>query len=393
MKRNSTSGADPARADRLSSDLRGEQPFRDPAQAPPRRRRRFRPGPVNQRDLSIFFAILVLACVFCALAQRANVISGYALPVFVLAVLLISRLTSGYWYGLVAAAVSVIAVNYFFTYPYQHIDFSLTGYPLTFIVFLLVALITSALTTRTKEMDELRLENEKERMHASLLRSVSHDLRTPLTSITGAASAILETPDLDEDAKKAMLTDIRDESQRMTRLIENLLSITRLGSDETRLNIEPWDVSEVVPEAVTNFTRRRPDIRVTDEIDGDLPFVPMDPLMIEQVLTNLLENAAIHGKDLTHIDIRVTKAARDAVFTITDDGGGFPQARLDHPFDSMPRPGSSEERRSDGTRNMGLGLSVCSAIIRAHHGTISLRNTDGGAQVRFTLPLAAKTAG
>ena len=147
------------------------------------------------RDLLVSAAILLCATGACALLhQTADTIDGFASPVYVLAVLLISRFTSGYLFGLIAAVLGVIGVNYVFTYPYMAFNFTISGYPLTMFTFLVVSLVTSTLTTKTKEQDRLRMENEKVKMRADLLRSVSHDIRTPLTSIMGATSAILENP-------------------------------------------------------------------------------------------------------------------------------------------------------------------------------------------------------
>ena len=149
------------------------------------------------RDLLISVLIFLCATGFCALLhQMADITDGFASPVYVLAVLLISRFTNGYLFGLIAAILGVIGVNFVFTYPYMAFNFTISGYPLTIFTFLVVSLVTSALTTKTKEQDRLRLENEKVKMRADLLRSVSHDIRTPLTSIIGATSAVLENPDL-----------------------------------------------------------------------------------------------------------------------------------------------------------------------------------------------------
>ena len=141
------------------------------------------------RDLLVSAAIFLCATGVCVLLhQMADTIDGFASPVYVLAVLLISRFTSGYLFGLIAAVLGVIGVNYVFTYPYMAFNFTISGYPLTMFTFLVVSLVTSTLTTKTKEQDRLRMENEREKMRADLLRSVSHDIRTPLASIVGAPS-------------------------------------------------------------------------------------------------------------------------------------------------------------------------------------------------------------
>lgn len=161
------------------------------------------------------------------------------MPVFVLTVLLTSWLTSGYFWGLLSAVLGVIAVNYFFTYPYWAFNLTLTGYPLSFLTFLSVSIITSTLTTKTRQLDKLRMENEKIRMRADLLRSVSHDIRTPLTSIIGSTSAVLDNPDLSLEDRRTLLQDVKQEAQWLIRVVENLLSITRIGGDRAELTTQP----------------------------------------------------------------------------------------------------------------------------------------------------------
>lgn len=155
--------------------------------------------PFSMRDLIVTALILFVAVAFCILLQRLDPSAGFATPVFVLTVLLTSRLTTGYFWGLFSAVLGVIAVNFFFTFPYWAFNLTITGYPLSFLTFLSVSVITSALTTKTRQLDKLRMENERIRMRADLLRSVSHDIRTPLTSIIGSTSAVLDNPDLSQE--------------------------------------------------------------------------------------------------------------------------------------------------------------------------------------------------
>lgn len=341
------------------------------------------------RYLAVSVGIFLAAVFLCLLFLEMHVVDGYASPVFVLAVFLISRYTDGYVYGLTAALLGVISVNYFFTYPYHEFNVTMYGYPLTFIVFLTVALITSTLTTKAKQWDSIKIENERERMHADLLRSISHDIRTPLTSISGASSAILEDPGLDDETRRGLVEDIHDESQNLIRIVENLLSITRMTGENQSIELLPWDVEEVVGEAAGKFRKRYPEIKVTLSCPDEILYVPMEPMLIEQVLGNLMENAVKHGQTTTKIVIEVRKGVSEITISVQDDGLGFSPAGLRSAFS----PGStqfrsiSEGKRSDGTRDMGLGLSVSGTIIRAHKGTIWAQNNEHGAKVSFTLPL------
>ena len=138
-------------------------------------------------------------------------------------------------------------------------------------------------------------------------------------------------------------------------------------------------------EAVRKFRRRYPDISVSVEVPADLLMVPMDPILIEQVLANLLENAAVHGERTSRIRVSVQAQDGFARFAVEDDGRGIPEKELPTLFDGTLK--RNETTSSDGKRNMGLGLSVCLAIVRAHGGTMQAQNLSGGAEFTFRLPL------
>lgn len=204
---------------------------------------------------NFWIATGVFACavVLCMLLGMADSTDGFASPIFVLAVLLISRFTDGYLFGLIASVLGVIGVNFIFTYPYWAFNFKITGYPLTFLTLLMVSVITSTLTTQAKQQEQLRVENEKEKMRANLLRSVSHDIRTPLTSIMGATSTILENPGLSQEDQRELLEDARDEAQWLIRVVENLLSITRINDTQTaQITKEPEVAEEVLARLSAN---------------------------------------------------------------------------------------------------------------------------------------------
>ena len=313
------------------------------------------------RDLLVSAAILLCATGACALLhQTADTIDGFASPVYVLAVLLISRFTSGYLFGLIAAVLGVIGVNYVFTYPYMAFNFTISGYP-------------------------LRMENEKVKMRADLLRSVSHDIRTPLTSIMGATSAILENPALSPAEQQSLLVDVRDDAQWLIRVVENLLSITRIGNESAKITKEPEAAEEVLDEAVRKFRKRFPAVSVEVHVPDELLLVPMDAILIMQVLSNLMENAVFHGGTTTHIALSAQRDGPWARFYVRDNGQGIPPQKLHTLFSGALR--CEDSSPGDGKRNMGLGLSVCMAIIRAHGGTLEAKNLESGAEFSFCLPL------
>ena len=287
----------------------------------------------------------------------------------------------------VVLVVGGIAVNVFFTFPYWTFNLTITGYPLSFLTFLSVSVITSALTTKTRQLDKLRMENEKIRMRAALLRSVSHDIRTPLTSIIGSTSAVLDHPDLSQEDRRSLLEDVKQEAQWLIRIVENLLSITRIGGDEAKVNKTPEAAEEIIEGAVGKFTSRwGTDIPVEVHLPEEFLLVPMDPLLMEQVLTNLMENAVLHAEGATEIELRIRREGDLAQFSVLDNGAGIEPAVLPKLFEEMfPHAG---ELRGDGRRSMGIGLSVCMSIVRAHGGTMKAKNrATGGACVSFVLPM------
>ena len=343
--------------------------------------------PFSWRDLALTAAIFSCAVTLCFFLQGAGVIEGFAPPVFVLAVLLISRLTTGYLFGLIAAVLGMVCVNFVFTYPYWAFNLTLSGYPLTFFTLLMVSLITCTLTAQAKRQSKLLAESEREKMRANLLRSVSHDIRTPLTSIVGSTSAVLENPGLSDGEQRELLENAREEAQWLIRVVENLLSITRMGDTQARIAKEPEPAEEVLGAAAQKFRRRFPRVCVTVSAPEELLMVPMDPILIEQVLANLLENAAVHGR-AGNISLSLTAEAGFARITVRDDGQGIQKGMLDGLFDGRPKPHRSPD--SDGKRNMGLGLSVCRAIVLAHGGTIDARNLSRGTEFSFCLPISAE---
>ena len=344
--------------------------------------------PKNQtlRDIITTAGVLAAATLICFFLQRFSSADTHVPLVFVLAVLIISRYTHGYRYGFIASVLAVVGVNMVFTYPYFRLDFTLTGYPLTFVIMLAVSVIVCALTTRIKAQEEIQLEIEREKMRGNLLRAVSHDIRTPLTSIDGSASAILDNYELLDDAQKKELTrDIRNEAQWLNRIVENILSITRISGAEARITKTDELAEEIVSSAVAKFRRRNPGVNIKVSVPEEPLMVPMDAILIEQGLVNLLDNAVVHGETASLIRLTVSRRGSNAVFTVEDNGVGISPDVLPHLFDGT-LPLSEEDYDARG--NMKIGLSVCMSIVRAHHGDMHAgTGSDGGAVMSFDLPL------
>lgn len=332
---------------------------------------------------------VILSCVtlFCLLLQQFSTTDTHVPLLFVLAVLFVSRFTDGYVYGIVASMIAVVGVNCVFTYPYFEINFAITGYSLTFVAMLVVACSVSALTTQIKKQEQIRLEAEREKMRGNLLRAVSHDIRTPLTSIAGSASGILDNYEALSDEKiLSLVKDIREEAQWLIRIVENLLSITRIGDDGARIDKQEELMEEVISGAVMKFRKRFPDMKVSVKLPEEVLLVPMDGILIEQVLVNILENAVLHGHITSEIAIIVTRQEERIVVDVEDNGQGIKEQVLKRMFDGSLQPESGKE--SDSKRNMGIGLSVCMSIIKAHKGNMKAENrAEGGARVSFWLPV------
>ncbi len=474
--------------------------------------------------------------------NRLNIMNQNIIMVYIFSVLLVSRMTEGYWYGIFASAVSVLTFNFFFTEPYFTLDAIQSGYPLTFVIMLLVALITSALTVRMKaearlavkrehrteilyeinkkllatrgldrivaltndyvvklfersiiffttdpehgangeaaqaaddigsdvlnsagekavahwvflnqkragagtdtlmgaaafympvisqgkvlavwgiscgkgnldhntrlflrmiasqvamalerqhlsdEQRNMMVESEKEKMRSTLLRAISHDLRTPLAGILGASSVIRENGMmLDENTKDSLIANIQEESQWLIRMVENLLSVTRINEDASNLKKSPEAAEEVVGEAVSRIKRRFPQSKIHVHVPEEFLEVPMDGTLIVQVLINLLENAIKYSPADSSIEVRLEREGTWARFEVLDRGRGILSEDIPRLFAGY-KP--NESRRADSSRGMGIGLSICKTIVNAHQGNLEAENRkDGGTVFCFTLPL------
>ena len=347
--------------------------------------------PVSLKDAITATKGLFLALVFSLLLDALGVAQSCAPMIFVLAVFLISRLTEGYLWGLLASLFSVFLVNYAFTYPYFSFNLMIAGYPITFITMFAVSILTSTLTTRAREQERLRAENEKERTRANLLRAVSHDIRTPLTAISGAVDTVLEQQDtMPKEQQAELLGNAREEAQWLIRMVENLLTVTRISDDTGGIKTQPEAAEEVLAGAVAQFRRRYPAACLTVSAPEEFLMVPMDATLIEQVLLNLLENAVLHGRTVTQLHMDVRKQNKYAVFSVQDNGSGIEESRLPTLFDGMR--GRMELSSSDERNHMGIGLSVCRTIALAHKGELVAHNRpEGGAEFLLSLPLGEET--
>jgi two-component system sensor histidine kinase KdpD len=345
------------------------------------------------KDFLVTFGVYVAATLIGFFFNRTasdptlNIAMLYTVGAFVAA-----RYTDGYFYGILYAFIAVVSVNYFFTYPYGNIDFSLQGYQVTFLGMLIISIITSISSTVLKTQQELLakqdkelMEAEKEKMRANLLRAVSHDIRTPLTGIIGNSESIIENPSaMDEAEKVRLVTNIDRDARWLLDMVENLLSVTRIDEKSSKVKKTPEIVDEVVSTAVSQFRKSFPDAKVTVKVPDDPVMAEMDPMLIQQVMINILNNAQIHSGTENPIEVEVGVADGNVLFSVRDYGRRIPEERLESIFDG----GSfgTEEESPDSTRGMGIGLSICKTIIGAHDGSIKAVDHEDGVEFVFTLP-------
>lgn len=336
----------------------------------------------------MFMIITLFVCFALNLALQEIYHSRTLIPmIFVLGVFLVSWKTQGYFWGVMASLISVLLVNYTFTYPYWAFDLTSPECIFSAVVMMIVAVMTGALTTKLKAQEKIKAEIEMERMRANLLRAVSHDLRTPLTSIYGASSTIIDNFDaLTLEQRLKLTKGMQDDAQWLIRMVENLLSVTRIDGENVRIGKVPTVLEELIDSVLLKFRKHFPEQQITVHIPEEFIVIPMDAMLIQQVLVNMLENAINHAVGMTELILSVERKEKKAVFSVIDNGCGIPADRLRNLFSGYLPTG---DRPADGTRhNMGIGLSVCSAIIKAHGGEIKAYNRpEGGAVFMFSLEM------
>jgi len=230
---------------------------------------------------------------------------------------------------------------------------------------------------------QAHVDRETERMRSSLLSAISHDLRTPLAAIQGAASSLLLPADpLPESARGDMLAMIRDESQRLARLLSNLLDLTRLESGALQARKEWQPVDEVIGAALRRLETSGSPMEVRVHLQEGLPLVPLDAVLMEQLFSNLLLNAGRHAPG-SPIDLRAWIDEGALQLDVSDQGPGIPAAFRKRVFDKFFRlPGAG------GDGGVGLGLAICDAVVRTHGGKIWVEDSPlGGASFRIALPV------
>lgn len=243
--------------------------------------------------------------------------------------------------------------------------------------------IENSRNAKEKELAAILAKNEK--LRANLLRAISHDLRTPLTSISGNADNLISNYEkLDEDAKKQIFNDIFDDSQWLISLVENLLSITRIEEDRMNFNMSVQVLEDVIEEALKHIGRKNQNHKISVEYKDELMLARMDARLIIQVVLNLVDNAIKYTPEGSEIRITAEKKNGIISISVSDDGKGIPENSKPHVFEMFF---TGENTVADSHRSLGLGLALCKSIINIHGGEITLSdNEPHGCIFTFTLP-------
>lgn len=335
--------------------------------------------------LRYLFALVLCAAVAGLLwpwrdwLDPANTVMLFLLAVF------IAALKLGRGPAVAAAFASVILFDVLFVPPHFSLSVADAQYFVVFAVMLAVGLITTHLTTQLAERQAAvqahALEVEAEKLRAAILASLSHDLRTPLTSLVGLADTLHADLAVQNVGAGETAGIIRDQAQAMHRMVTNLLDMARLQSGRVQLDRQWQPIDEVVGSSLRLLADVLAGRHVAVDLPADLPLVLIDAVLVERVLCNLLENAVKHSAPGAGIRLSACVTGEVLQVAVCNEGGGFPLQDTAALFDPFVR---GEGTLAPGA---GIGLAVCRTIVLAHGGDIAAENQTGGACVRFSLPL------
>jgi two-component system sensor histidine kinase KdpD len=316
-------------------------------------------------------------------AELEDVVIIHVLGIVVSAIRLPFRASMATALGLVAS------FDYFFVPPAWAFAWGDIKHSLTLVGMFAVAFSVSRLTNKLRQQERLAAEAreeeqaqsrkvEDERVRSTILSSVSHDLKTPLASIIAAGTTLYRSREQLQAAEfELLLKAIVTESERLSRIVQNLLSITRLESPAVELKLSAEAIDEVIAAALDRLGPRLAPSRVHLDIPRDLPLVAAEPALLEQVFCNLFENVARYTPANSPMDIEARRVQGSVRVLVLDRGPGIPVELSERVFEKFER--GPEARTDDG--GMGLGLTICRSIMNAHHGSISLEPRDGGGTV------------
>lgn len=325
---------------------------------------------------------VVALCIALSLAGARVLQVADLVMIFPLGVLAIS-VRFGIGPAIFTAAGAVLAFDFLFVPPTLTLAVKDLRSGVTLAMMLIVAAASCVLAEQLRrQAEQARRQAEVERLRNALLSALSHDLRTPLTALVGASMALYEDK-LDARERREFARMVADEATRLNRLVGNLLELTRLESGKVTAKRAPQAIDEVIGSALCRLEQRLARRPVRTYVPEEIPLIAFDPILIEQVLINLVENALKYTPGGSPIEVSVRLGQGQVSVEVADRGPGVPVGDEEKVFEKLYR--GPDGARGDG--GVGLGLTICRAIVTAHEGTIRLENrSGGGAVVRFTLP-------
>ncbi|MDL2280514.1 DUF4118 domain-containing protein [Selenomonadales bacterium OttesenSCG-928-I06] len=325
--------------------------------------------------------------------SEANIIT-----IYILGILIISSLTSHWKYGCASSVIGMFLFNCLYAEPRFTLFFYDWQYSITTFIMLIVSLITNSIMTMfrrqvAKEAMEIRKVNERiaqeaeaERLRANLLRTISHDLRTPLTSISGNADILLnKEKKISPLVRQQLYKNIHDDSEWLINMVENLLFVTRIENGVMSINPEIEVLQEVIPEALVRFDRYAPAHNISLEMDEKLLIVKIDARLFVHVLINLVDNAVKYTPAGSDIKIRVFQKDSHAIIEVADMGCGISDEEKQKVFEMFYTVNNNLDNIR---RGLGFGLSLCQSVVQAHGGTIQIKdNIPHGTVISISLIL------
>ncbi len=287
---------------------------------------------------------------------------------------------------MIAAVLSALIWNFFFIPPLYTFHIDNTEDFLMFLMYFIIALVNAVLTFKIREAEkEARDKEEKEntiKLYNTLLNSLSHELRTPISTIMGVIDTLKENnKNLSSENKNELLSEIDKASIRLNRQVENLLNMSRLETGTLKLHLDWCDTNELVFTAIQKLSVNSAKHKIEFLPNENLPLFKLDIALMEEVLHNIIHNAIQYTAENSVIKILVTYENENCVITISDNGNGFPESEIKFAFDKFYR---LPQTKTGGT---GLGLSIVKGFIEAHHGKIKLENSqEGGAKFTISFP-------
>ena len=345
---------------------------------------------LNTADIIKSVGMIILASVIGFGFWKLGMSESNIIMVYILCVQITSVITTHQVYSLIASVVSVFVFNFLFTEPRYTLLAYDKDYPVTFITMFVAAFLTGSLSIRVKkqakQVADAALVAQKEQLRSNLLRSISHDLRTPLTSISGNASNLLSNGEkFDVETKKQLYSDIYDDSMWLITLVENLLSITKIEEGRLNIRLQAEMLDEIITEALQHISRKKEEHKISFQTSEDFILVKADARLIMQVIINIVDNAFKYTQKGSEITITTQKMKDKAVVRIADNGSGITDDIKPLVFDMFY---SGAKNMADSRRSLGLGLALCKSIITAHGGELELSdNMPHGAVFTFSLPI------